>query len=729
MRRLFSGIRVKLIVLLCLIGVLPVLASGWVTIWQSEQGLIQVEANRLQNMGEENRALFDEWFQSRLDEMREIASVPAAQNFDRGIFLTFLDFAKTALQYESIYLVQPDGKGTLGIDLSRGDARLIQPEVAQLNVADEPWFHQAIAGDDAVSRPRLQRVPLTNEEKYIAFVAVPIYKDGEIAGVVRGGVWLDEIFERVNQLHRGQNASVYLIDSTGTPVTPAPSITDMSEPLTTRAALAIRQGESGVDMYTDPAGIRVMGSYTYLPLLDWGLIIELEEERAVASAMQLGVHLERALFISVIITIIIVVIVGFVASNTITRPVLAFAAAIRSIAQGDLTPPMLPVSRKDELGEMARDFSSMVETLRHTITNLMQTTAHLNDGSKQLADAADQNYEVTHQITQAITQVAHGASRQSTSVQQTAESVAMWRRSVEQIADGSREQARQVQHGRELVERMADRLTIVAASADRVAASSEQAAATAQAGGEAVQATVEGMEQIRASVNEAAARVGELGRRSQEIGEIVDIIREIAESTNLLALNAAIEAARAGEHGRGFAVVAQEVRKLAEHSARSAEQITNLIASMQDSMAQATNATTAGLAQVEKGTELAATAGDALTAIIKSVDESFKMAREIAAVAQDISQESSRVVQSVNEAAGVTQQNAAAAEEMATATDQMADAIESIAAISEETAATAEEVAASTEESSAFAERVREFASRLAQSANSLDELVKMFKL
>src|SRR5438270_12298024 len=95
------------------------------------------------------------------------------------------------------------------------------------------------------------------------------------------------------------------------------------------------------------------------------------------------------------------------------------------------------------------------------------------------------------------------------------------------------------------------------------------------------------MREINTSITTTADTIQELGERASAIGRIVEVINTISDQTNLLALNAAIEAARAGEHGLGFGVVAEEVRKLSERTAQSAEEITKVVNDVQNCATQA----------------------------------------------------------------------------------------------------------------------------------------------
>lgn len=189
------------------------------------------------------------------------------------------------------------------------------------------------------------------------------------------------------------------------------------------------------------------------------------------------------------------------------------------------------------------------------------------------------------------------------------------------IAEDTRQQLRHARENASAIDELILSLRDTAKNAEAAAAASDKAGSTAREGGEAVHAAIAGIDQIIEVVTDASASLQKLGESSKQIGRIVSTIEGIAEQTNLLALNAAIEAARAGEHGRGFAVVADEVRKLAEQSAKSTQEISEMIASIQDSIQSALTTTATGADEVAKKRLLASRAGKALNEIIDATSQ------------------------------------------------------------------------------------------------------------
>ncbi|WP_051618079.1 methyl-accepting chemotaxis protein [Desulfofundulus thermocisternus] len=238
----------------------------------------------------------------------------------------------------------------------------------------------------------------------------------------------------------------------------------------------------------------------------------------------------------------------------------------------------------------------------------------------------------------------------------------------EQISTGSQEQAGQVQKLLQEIENLAQSARQSAEKARQTADVARETDLTARQGGQAVDRVIESMNLIH-------EKIKTLDESSARIGQFVQVIEDIAAQTNLLALNAAIEAARAGEHGRGFAVVAQEVRELAENSARATREITQLVAGIQGAAGES-------VAAVERGLQVTGEVQEAFRNIVSQIE---------------------RTVESIEELASASQEQAAS-------TEQMVGGVEAIAAVAEQAAASCQETAAITGELSGLADRLKSVA-------------------
>jgi methyl-accepting chemotaxis protein len=233
-----------------------------------------------------------------------------------------------------------------------------------------------------------------------------------------------------------------------------------------------------------------------------------------------------------------------------------------------------------------------------------------------------------------------------------------------QQASGATEQASAVSQVSTTIEELGSTARQIAVAAEQVAEASRQTLENLSDGQDAVDRSIQAMERIRGRMQDVSTRVLNLGERSQQIGEIIDLINDLSDETHLLALNAAIEAAGAGEHGRRFAVVAAEVKSLANRALAAAKEVKGVIAEIQQATNSAVLAAEEGGKEVERGVELAHSAGQVMDAIVMVAERTAQSGAEISLATAQQQSASEQVVETMREIADVARQTAAGSRQM-----------------------------------------------------------------
>ncbi len=239
-------------------------------------------------------------------------------------------------------------------------------------------------------------------------------------------------------------------------------------------------------------------------------------------------------------------------------------------------------------------------------------------------------------------------------------------------AQGAQKQKNQTSSVATAMDEMTATVLEVAGNANATNEAAGQADESANAGGEMVRHAVSAINEASQSVEQLGSEIEQLNGQAEEIGRVIGVISDIADQTNLLALNAAIEAARAGDAGRGFAVVADEVRKLAGKTVLATKEVEEAIGTIQHGSRGAMNFMRRTEEQVKAATDLSNQAGEALNAIVESIDDVVGRVSQIAATAEEQSTAAEEINNRVDEIAVIARDADEAAAQVAGATRDLA---------------------------------------------------------
>ncbi|WP_111980194.1 methyl-accepting chemotaxis protein [Algibacillus agarilyticus] len=304
------------------------------------------------------------------------------------------------------------------------------------------------------------------------------------------------------------------------------------------------------------------------------------------------------------IMIIILAAIAFFVARSISSTVIELRDSLHELAsgEGELS-HRLEVKSRDELGQLASNFNSFIDTLSRSIEGVMAVSHPLLDTSTRLIS----NSEVAKRLT----------AEQAENAEQTQLSMTELNQSISGISE----------------------------SATLANSAANEAEIEANNGLNVVEATIENSKKLNEQIDATSSAIHQLAQDSASVSKILDVITSIADQTNLLALNAAIEAARAGEQGRGFAVVADEVRTLASRTGAATTEIRDVLDKLRHAAGQSVDMMGQAETLSSSNEEFAIKTGSALEQIKASVENISTMNNQIATATEEQSMVADHVVE------------------------------------------------------------------------------------
>jgi methyl-accepting chemotaxis protein len=640
--------------------------SSYINSVEQNTATAAIEAN-IRSSGEQAAQSLSNWMNGRV-MLAAVVADAIGRSADQPGVKSVLQNDVLTKQFTSTYFGDEQGVFTQWPEL---------PMPEGYDPRKRPWYQAAVKANAAViTEPYVD----ASSGDLIISAAIPVSRDGKLAGIVGSDFSLKAMVEMVKNIDLGGRGTAFLVNKSGQIL-----IHPDAKLMTKTLADAFPANTPVINenlTETTFAGKDVLVSFmpiSGLPSADWSLGFVVDSDVAFAS-----LH-EFRIVAAVATTLAVALMIGAMAwllHGLVIRPVTDMTAAMQKLAAGQLDVTIPGESRNDQIGSMAE----AVAVFKHNAIDRRRLEGEAESG-RALTERERQERELqksneAREIQQAVDALAGalGALSDGDLGHRIAQPFAHHLdrlRSDYNSAVGKLNAALQtVGHNAEAIDAgateirtaadgLARRTEQQAASVEETAAALEEITTTvkdtarrAEDVGNLVARTRGGAEESGNIVRKAVSAMTEIEESSQKIGNIISVIDDIAFQTNLLALNAGVEAARAGEAGKGFAVVAQEVRELAQRSAVAAKEIESLIS--------------ASNAQVRSGVTLVGETGKSLETIVAQVQDISRHVEAIVTATREQSTGLGEINTAVNTMDQGTQQNAAMVEEQTAASHGLA---------------------------------------------------------
>ncbi|MDB1940931.1 methyl-accepting chemotaxis protein [Clostridium tertium] len=551
---------------------------------------------------------------------------------------TLQNYTKVNDDVVSAYIGSEDGKFLLSPYEDMG---------SDYDPRNREWYKKAVNNPSEVIMSEPYEDALN--ERIVVTYSRAVFNDiGELQGVIAIDKNLEKLSEIVRNIDLGEGAFTTIFSKDGT------IIANNDSSLIGKNAKDIPWIEKVLNIENNTSKYLKLDGITYLSYRS----IESESGLNIAAFIPVSELIKSyvedlILSIIVFISIVILVIISSkIYTGKLTKPIRQVVDVLNKIKNGDFTEKVeSKIYYNKEIDSMINGLNTLIEDMGVLLSGVKEASEKVNCGSETLFGIISESSNVGEEVA----------------------------KSVQQIAEGATNQAAQLDEGVRVVGELEDEVNKSIESSDRMLNTSKEVKISSTEGIVAIENLSEIYEKNKEASENMALKVDMLSTKSEEIGIIIDAIKSITEQTNLLALNASIEAARAGEVGRGFAVVAEEVRKLAEESAKSATEINSVIGEIKGNIKEIyeDTVTTRKLNNDTQASLLKTK--EKFGVIDNNINELEENIKEVTYSLDKITQSKDTVVYKISEVAAVSQETAAITEEVSAASEEQSSGLQEMA--------------------------------------------------
>lgn len=654
-------IAIVIVIVIAGLGSLATISSMVITNKTEETVVTQSET--LVAQVSSNITTFLEGYEQGIEQLASSENIRLFANADR----TYNGEADQAYRPEFTNFIQHYEAAT-SIYFADTKTVTIEPHfdgVKDIDPLTRSWYQSSMGNPGTVQWTAPYVDQSTGE--YAITGAITVQDGNEIIGVIGVDILLASLTSTLANIDLGYAGYPIIIDRDGAAIVHPTKAGEViaDEPYVASLLAATDTSSSLYEEIADKDSIVI---YNKLTELGWtiGAIYEQKNLNATAASVQ------KIIFVITTVILIVTFIALFIFISRMVKPLYTLGTLMGRVAHGDLT-VKIEVNSHDEIGRLAHHFNDMILHMKNIIHVVKDSSSQVEQRSHHLSSMAEETNASTVEVSNAVSEIAASANESA----HNADMVTEQSISLANKISGIHEQTQEVQD------------------------ITSQASTLNHQGQEKIHDLQATFTHSQADLQEMTHAIRALEGKINSINSVMDSISAISAQTNLLALNASIEAARAGEHGKGFAVVAEEVRKLAEESAKSTEQVKSTVTELQRESI-------------------------AVTTQMKEMEQTFETQGAVVGETSEVFNSLSNLMHSIEHSFNVLTEDI---NNMIYHKDEVVNIIEEMSISSQNSAAVCEEVSATTDDQLSAMQSVAEASEHLNTLSNELAEKVSQFKL